>query len=215
MNLKGILFDMDGVLVDSEEFICEAAICMFREKGIEVKAEDFVPFIGMGENRYLGGVAEKYHVPFDQERDKRRTYEIYEELTKGKLKALPGVHRFIEMCRKKGLKIAIATSADRVKLETNLRALQFPEGTIDATVNGLEVEHKKPDPEIYLVAAQKLGLHPEECLVVEDAVSGVKAGKAAGCKVLAVRTSFPAEQLKEADWICTTLAEVPPEALKW
>jgi len=169
----------------------------------------------MGENRYLGGVAEKYHVPFDQERDKRRTYEIYEELTKGKLKALPGVHRFIEMCRKKGLKIAIATSADRVKLETNLRALQFPEGTIDATVNGLEVEHKKPDPEIYLVAAQKLGLHPEECLVVEDAVSGIKAGKAAGCKVLAVRTSFPAEQLKEADWICTTLAEVPPEALKW
>ncbi len=54
---------MDGVLVDSEEFICEAAICMFREKGIEVMAEDFVPFIGMGENRYLGGVAEKYHVP--------------------------------------------------------------------------------------------------------------------------------------------------------
>jgi len=215
MSLKGILFDMDGVLVDSEEFICEAAIRMFKEKGLEVKPEDFVPFVGMGENRYLGGVAEKYHFPFDQERDKKRTYEIYAELTKGTLKALPGVYQFIEQCKKKGIKIAIATSADKVKLETNLSVLQFPDRTIDATVNGLEVENKKPDPEIYLVAAKKLGLRPEECLVVEDAVSGVKAGKAAGCKVLAVLTSFPSEKLKEADWICNSLAEVPEEAIEW
>lgn len=215
MSLKGILFDMDGVLVDSEEFICEAAIRMFKEKGLEAKAEDFVPFVWMGENRYLGGVAEKYHFPFDQEKDKQRTYEIYGELTKGKLKALPGVYHFVDQCRKKGLKIAIATSADKVKLEINLQALQFPDGTIDATVNGLEVELKKPDPEIYLVAARKLGLRPEECLVVEDAVSGIKAGKAAGCRVLAVLTSFPAEKLREADWVCTSLAEVPAEALEW
>jgi len=215
MSLKGILFDMDGVLVDSEEFICEAAIRMFKERGLEVKAEDFVPFVGMGENRYLGGVAEKYHFPFDREKDKQRTYKIYGELTKGRLKALPGVYQFVVQCRKKGLKIAIATSADKVKLEINLQALQFPDGTIDATVNGLEVEHKKPDPEIYRVAAQKLGLRPEECLVVEDAVSGVKAGKAAGCRVLAVLTSFPAEKLNEADWVCTSLAEVPAGALEW
>lgn len=215
MKLKGILFDMDGVLVDSEEFICEAAIHMFKEKGLQVKADDFVPFVGMGENKYLGGVAEKYHFPFDQERDKKRTYEIYVELTNGKLKALPGVYKFIAQCKNKGLRIAIATSADKVKLEINLQALKFPDGTIDATVNGLEVVHKKPDPEIYLIAAQKLGLRPEQCLVIEDAVSGVKAGKAAGCRVLALLTSFPAEKLGEADWICTSLAEVPAEVLEW
>lgn len=58
--LQGVLFDMDGVLVDSESFICKAAVEMFEEKGLTVKKEDFIPFVGTGENRYIGGVAEKY-----------------------------------------------------------------------------------------------------------------------------------------------------------
>jgi len=58
--LQGVLFDMDGVLVDSESFICKAAVKMFEENGLTVKKEDFIPFVGTGENRYIGGVAEKY-----------------------------------------------------------------------------------------------------------------------------------------------------------
>lgn len=57
--LQGVLFDMDGVLVDSENFICKSAVEMFEEKGLKVKKEDFIPFVGTGENRYIGGVAEK------------------------------------------------------------------------------------------------------------------------------------------------------------
>jgi beta-phosphoglucomutase-like phosphatase (HAD superfamily) len=68
--IRGVLFDMDGVLVDSEEFMCEAAVRMFAEKGLTVTKEDFDPFVGMGENRYLGGVAEKYGAEFDLEKDK-------------------------------------------------------------------------------------------------------------------------------------------------
>ena len=75
--IKGVLFDMDGVLVDSEEFICRAAVLMFKEKGLEVQAEDFIPFVGMGEDRYLGGVAEKYNFVIEIEEIKSRTYEIY------------------------------------------------------------------------------------------------------------------------------------------
>jgi len=89
--IEAVLFDMDGVLVDSEEFICKAAILMYKEKGLLVFEEDFTPFIGMGEDRYLGGVAEKYGFPFDVARDKKRTYDIYQEITKGMLKSLPGV----------------------------------------------------------------------------------------------------------------------------
>jgi beta-phosphoglucomutase len=206
---------MDGVLLDSEEFMCESAIRMFAEKGLTVRKEDFAPFVGMGENRYLGGVAEKYGCRFDLETDKARAYAIYAEITAGKLVPLPGVHAFIVRCRARNLKLAVATSADRIKMEINLRALGLPLGTFSITVNGLEVERKKPYPDIYLEAARRLGLKPHECLVVEDAVSGIEAGKAAGCRCLALMTSFPAEKLHRADWICNTLADAPEEVLTW
>jgi sugar-phosphatase len=100
-------------------------------------------------------------------------------------------------------------------METNLREIGLPESVFDATVNGLEVERKKPDPEVFLKAAEKLGLRPEECLVVEDAVNGVAAGKAAGAKVLGLMTSFSAEELSQADWIVKDLSSVPPNVLDW
>jgi len=213
--IKGVLFDMDGVLVDSEEFMCEAAVRMFAEKGIRVSKEDFAPFVGMGENRYLGGVAEKFGCDFDLEKDKARAYRIYAEITAGKLTPLPGVHDFMKRCKSRSLKLAVATSADQVKMEINLAALGLPSGTFDQTVNGLEVERKKPFPDIYLEAAKRLGLKPEECLVVEDAVSGIDSGKAAGCRCLGLTTSFPAERLVHADWICHTLEDAPDEAIEW
>lgn len=213
--IRGVLFDMDGVLVDSEDFICRAAIEMFRENGIIAEPGDFLPFVGMGENRYLGGVALKYWLNADIEEIKARTYQIYETIVRGKIHPLPGAIEFIRQCRNRGFKLALATSADRFKMEVNLREMGLSENSFDAAVNGLEVERKKPFPDIYLEAAARLGLKPEDCLVVEDAVSGVIAGKAAGCKCLALTTSFRAEDLKEADWICGTLADVPNEAVSW
>ena len=94
--IKGILFDMDGVLVDSEEFICQAAILMFKQKGLVVQPEDFIPFVGKGENMYIGGVAEKYDFRVNIEEVKALTYKIYSELVAGKLQPLPGVYSFIE-----------------------------------------------------------------------------------------------------------------------
>lgn len=213
--MRGVLFDMDGVLIDSEDFICMAAIEMFRENGIIAKPEDFLPFIGMGENRYLGGVALKYWLNADIEEIKTRTYQIYEKIVKGMIHPLPGAVDFIKHCRERGFKLAIATSADKFKMDVNLREMGLSESNFDTTINGNEVKRKKPFPDIYLEAAAKLGLRPEECLVIEDAVSGVRAGKAAGCKCLALTTSFKSEDLTEADWICENLSHVPEEALLW
>lgn len=209
--LKGILFDMDGVLVDSEEFIFEATRLMFAEHGIKVKLEDALPFVGTGENRYISGIGESNGFMVDVERDKARTYAIYEEITSGKLKALPGVMSFINQCKSKGLKMAVASSADLIKIAINLREIGLEATTFDAVISGEDVERKKPFPDIYLMAAHKLGLKPEECLVVEDAVSGITAGKTAGCKCLALTTSFAAENLSEADWICKDLSDVHHE----
>ncbi len=213
--LKGVLFDMDGVLVDSESFICRAAILMFKELGAEVYPEDFLPFVGMGEIRYIGGVAEKHGLKVDLEKVKTRTYQIYEELVRGKLSPLPGAHEFIAECLEKGLRIALATSADRVKMEVNLKEIGLTSETFHSIVTGLDVEKKKPFPDIYIKAARNIGLETNECLVIEDAVSGIKAGKSAGCKCLAVTSSFDIPALHEADWTCTSLLTVPDEALNW
>ena len=205
--IQAVLFDMDGVLVDTERQICLAAIQMFKELGITVQTDDFLPFVGAGENRYLGGVAEKYGVALDIDAAKHRTYTLYGEIVRGRLEPLPGVREFIAKCRAAGVKTAIATSADLVKMEINLREIGLPAETFDATVNGLEVAHKKPSPEIYLTAAKKISVAPEHCLVVEDAINGVQAAKAAGMYCLALTTSFNAEQLKQANWICRDLSE--------
>ena len=213
--IRGVLFDMDGVLADSEPFICQAAIMMFAETGLTVIPDDFKSFVGTGENRYIGGVAEKYGLKIDIEKAKARTYEIYLSIIHGKLKPLPGAIAFIRKCRDTGLKTALATSADVIKMEANLKEIGLSSSAFDATINGLDVEKKKPFPDIYIKAAERIGLKPEECLVVEDAVSGIKAAKAAGCKCLAVTTSFERAKLSEADWICKSLEEVPEEAINW
>jgi len=214
-KLKAVLFDMDGVLLDSEEYICRAGIMMFREKGYEVSPEDFLEFTGMGENRYLGGVAEKNGIPFELEKDKARTYEIYGEIVKGRLEPLDGVVDFIEKCRKRGLKLAVASSADPPKVKINLAEIGIPPSTFESVVTGLDIEHKKPAPDIFLKAAENLGVLATECLVIEDAVSGVAAGKAAGAKVLALTTAFGAEELSGADWIAGLLADAGDEVLDW
>ncbi len=213
--IEAVIFDMDGVLVDTEEFICEAAMKYFAELGVTVKAEDFLDFVGMGENRYIGGVAEKYGVEIEITSAKTRTYEIYDEIVRGRIDPLDGVMDFLARCKTLGLKTAVATSADRTKMEINLREMGLSEQSFNACVNGLEVEKKKPHPDIFLFAAERIGVAPQNALVVEDAISGVAAAKAAGSKCLALMTSFSAEQLGGADWICNTLADAPEQATEW
>jgi beta-phosphoglucomutase len=209
----GVVFDMDGVLVDSEAYICRAACQMFNELGQIVQPEDFVPFIGMGENRYLGGVAEKYQIVVDIDQIKKRTYDIYLEIIRGQLKPLPGVDQFIAKCLALGKKLAVASSADRRKVVGNLNEIGLLPEQFQAVIVGEDVERKKPAPDIFLLAAQRLNLPPQNCLVVEDAVSGVAAAKAAGARCLALTTSFPREALDGADFFAADLSEAPDAVL--
>ena len=214
-KLRGVIFDMDGVLVNSEPFIGEAAILMFAEKGYAIGAEEFRPFIGTGEDRFIGGVAERRGIALDPPRDKARTYEIYLELIRGRLEPLPGVREFVQACRARGLAIAVASGADAVKVEGNLREVGLAESLFAAIVDGTQVAKKKPAPDIFLEACRRLELPSSSCLVIEDAVAGVAAAKAAGARCLALTTSFDAAQLAMADWIAPDLSQVPAEALDW
>jgi beta-phosphoglucomutase len=211
LPLQGVIFDMDGVLVDSEPFLKQAMCRLFAEHGVRIAADDINPFIGTGETHIIGGVAEKYSVALDVPAAKARIYAIYLEEIRGRLRPLPGVYSFLAECRRRSLKRAVASSADHIKVEGNLHELRLAPAEFDALVDGSEVARKKPFPDIFLTAAERLRLPPAACLVVEDAVAGVAAAKAAGARCLALTTSFPAAALSAADWIAPNLASVPPE----
>src|SRR5512147_2411394 len=133
---KAAIFDMDGVLTDSEPLINAAAIAMFAEMGLMVQPEDFLPFVGAGEERYIGGVAETYHFPLDLTAAKRRTYQIYLDLVPSQLEAFPGAYDLVLTCRKAGLLVAVASSADKIKVAANLQKLSLPPDFWDVVVTG-------------------------------------------------------------------------------
>src|SRR5439155_6457342 len=128
----------------------------------------FAPFVGTGEDRFIGGVAEKYDIPIVMPRDKEQTYTIYLDIIRGRLHPLPGAVEFVAACRRRGLKTALATSADAVKMRGNLHEIGIPASDFDAVVTGDDVQRKKPDPHIFLLAASRLDVPPQNCLVIED-----------------------------------------------
>lgn len=114
---------MDGVLVDSEGFICKAAIAMFKERGIDAQSTDSISFCGKWIEPPFGCVTDKYNLNHHINKIKSRTYAIYENITRGKMQPLEGVVAFIERSRQKGLKIIVATGTDKIKIEINLREI--------------------------------------------------------------------------------------------
>ena len=207
-NIRAVIFDMDGVLANSEPLINEAAIAMFKEKGLTVQPDDFIPFVGAGEERYVGGVAEKYDFPLNPVEGKNRTYEIYFDLVPTQLEAFPGVHELVKKCRDAGLKIAVASSADGIKVALNLQKIGLPVESWDAVVTGELVKHKKPAPDIFLLTAQTLDIPPEACVVVEDAVNGIQAARSAGMRCVAVAHTLPAGHLRLADVVREKISEI-------
>jgi alpha-L-fucosidase 2 len=193
---KAILFDMDGVLVHSEPVILEAAIMGLREYGIEAQADDFRPYIGTGENRYIGGVTEKYGVKFIPEM-KKRIYDIYDEIVKDRITVVPGAFELLDYLSAHHFRMAIVSSADRRKILSNLSAAGISDAYFEAIVSGEDVVRRKPYPDIYLEAAGKMDLKPDGCMVIEDAVNGIQSANAAGMECLALTTSFSADILEK------------------
>lgn len=210
MKVRAILFDMDGVLIDSEELMAKSGILALREFGVEASASDFLPFVGRGEDRYIGGVAEKHGVRYDTAM-KDRAYDYYGQMVQAEATVPEDTLPTLKALHARGIKMAICSSADRVKVLYNLRAIGADESLFGAIVTGSDVERKKPAPDIYLKGASLLGEQPEDCLVVEDAPSGIQAAHAGGIRAAGIASSFSAQELtQQADpeYLISTLSEL-------
>ena len=208
--MKAILFDMDGVLIDSEELMAKSGILALRDYGVNCVAEDFIPFVGRGEDKYIGGVAQKYGLAFDPAM-KARAYYYYGLYVESEAFVPKHVHEVLTAIKQRGYKIAVCTSADYAKVLHNLRAIGVNEDFFDAFVTGDRIQNLKPHPEIYLTGASLVGVKPEDCLVVEDAPSGIKAAHAGGMKAVGIATSFSADflvQESSPDYVIHELDEL-------
>jgi len=212
--ITSIIFDMDGVLTDSEPIINAAAIAGLREYGVNAKPDDFLPFLGTGEDRYIGGVAELYGKQYSPGM-KKRVYEIYLQILPGMIKPFPGVLDLTRRLKTAGIGIAVASSADMIKVTANLKGIGLPLDDFDTIISGDDVSGKKPAPDIYLATAEKMRITPANCCVVEDAISGITAAKAAGMRCVAVEQSLPAEKLLTArpDCVRKGIADISFEDL--
>ena len=195
-NYKAILFDMDGVLIESEYLMRSSAIRALADYGVTARHEDFLEFTGMGEDRFVGGVAEKHGLVYKTEM-KELAYDYFGQKVKEEAHVPAGVKEMLEALHGMGLTRAVCSAADLRKVRYNLMAIGVEETIFSALVTGSDVARKKPFPDIYLEGARRIGTDPEDCLVIEDAISGIQAAHAAGMVAVGVPTTFSQQVLQE------------------
>ncbi|MDD5455291.1 MAG: HAD family phosphatase, partial [Candidatus Ratteibacteria bacterium] len=208
--IKAVIFDMDGVLVDTEDAVAQATVDMFEELyGTKVKKEEFLPFVGMGAKKYITGVAEKYKVNVDVEKAMERRKDNLEKIAlRGEIKSFPSVIELIKEAKNSGIKTAIATSSHRIIMEITLKGAGIDIKNFDAITTAEECKKVKPDPEIFLLTAKKLNIPPKDCLVIEDSPAGIEAAKRGGFFAVGVTNTFPNSQLQQADFVVGDMKEL-------
>lgn len=195
-RIKAVIFDMDGVLVDSEPAMARASVEALREFGFDVRPEEFLPYVGTGEKNYFGSVIRAHGGEFTPE-IKAKIYETYCLNIGRDAVRFPSVPPTVAALKKAGYKLAIASSSIPLKVEVTVSAAGLDKSDFGAIVNSDDVVNLKPAPDIFLEAARRIGAEPHECFVCEDAENGVRAAKAGGMFCLGITSSFPASRLFE------------------
>lgn len=218
-RLYGLIFDVDGVIADTETLNARVTARVFAELfGLDnIVREDFNAGIGRAAEEYVKASLKAHGIiPTDQEIQKatrvRQEYFL-QILTEESLVPFPGVLELMEEALKSEcFRLAIATSGTPEKSRAVVKAAKVPFEKM-VYVNGNDVTHKKPFPDIFLLAAEHMAIDPSECVIIEDSPNGIQAAKAAGSKCIAVTNTFTTENLREADLICNSLEEITLETI--
>jgi beta-phosphoglucomutase len=206
----GIIFDLDGVIVDTAAGHFASFVRLGEEAGFAMSREQFTALFGRHNNDIFPIL---YRHPLSPEQLaslQQRKEEIFREIVRGQLQALPGVPQLIPALAARGFHLAIGSSTPRENIDLVLDELRLAD-CFQAIAGGDDVTRGKPDPQVFLIAAERLGIAPAHCVVVEDAVAGVQAALSGGMKALAVTTNHPREALAHAHRVVDSLAEVTPD----
>ena len=206
-----VVFDMDGVLIDSEDLSISIGIKFFQKMGRSLEKKDFLPHLGTGEYDFFSGPAKDNGISFDMSQASSFFKSQYKKEIKKKSLALDGAFSFIERVKRTGLKIAIASSAKKWKVEENLRNIGFEPSFFDAVITEEDIKRNKPYSDIYLLALIKCAESCENAVVFEDARGGIRAAKSAGIRTVSLTTTIGKKDAEDegADAIINNLADIP------
>jgi len=211
--MKGVIFDWDGVVIDSSAQHERSWELLAEEIGKPLPEGHFLKGFGKKNNVIIPELLNWSHDPAEIAALGERKEELYRELVRASgVHILPGARELLSALIEAGMPRSVGSSTPRSNLDAIFAATGLG-ALFDAVVCGDDVTKGKPAPDVFLLAASKLGLAPEDCLVIEDAHVGIQAARSAGMLVLAVATTNPLADLQYADAAVQSLAEVTPDFL--
>lgn len=205
-DIKAVIFDVDGTLVDSMWIWREIDVEFLARRNIELPQDMQKDIEGLSYTSTAEYFRERFDLPMTVDEIKEEWRVMADELYKTRIPLKEGVRELLDVCRAKGLKIGIATSNSRALVENMLKRHDI-EQYFDGIRTSCEVPRSKPFPDVYLKAAEDLGVAPENCLVFEDTVAGATAGKAAGMRVVAIYDELSAESREHLEQLAVLYIE--------
>jgi HAD superfamily hydrolase (TIGR01509 family) len=204
---RAVIFDVDGVLVDSYDAHMRSWLLMGREHGLTITEEQFASTFGQTSREIIARFWGSDLSREDAEALDARKEAIYRDLIRERFPAMDGSVELIDALADAGFRLAVGSSGPPENVELTLdclgRASRF-----NAVVTGRDVTRGKPDPQVFQIAAERLGLPPARCIVVEDAPVGITAARAAGMASVALVGTVAADRLGEADLVVRSLREL-------
>jgi HAD superfamily hydrolase (TIGR01509 family) len=214
-SYQAVIFDMDGVLVDTEPSFHAALNEVLAPTGKQIGWEPYKKFLGTSVSVTWRGVMAELGLELDGRDYVGRYNERLVEVLARPKPLLPGVVSLIERLRAQSTPIAVATSSMRPWLEAVFRGASLPLETFDALVSREMVERSKPAPDLYLKAAEMLGVAPDRCVAVEDTPPGIASAKAASMYAIQTRSASSAlPPVEQADLVLETLESFPIDIVK-
>jgi len=209
--IRAVIFDLDGVLADSEPWWNQIDAKLLSEHGISYRGEYHREVLGVSYRLAIEFYKDAFHIPVSVEELMRRRSEIATDFFGNRVGLFPSAKMTLEQLREMKLTLAVATSSVSASASpfldrTGIRSF------FQVVITGDDVERGKPDPDIYLLTAKKIGIAPAACLVIEDALAGVTAAKAGNMRVAAIpdtRFVDSPEYEREADYVLGNLSEIP------
>jgi len=208
--LRGVLFDLDGTLVDSEHLHYDSPLAVLHRYGAHLPLEEFARYIGWSERPFWDSLRERFALPgTSTELAEQRSEVLLRLIRQAPIEPLPGVRAVIDRLRQLGIPCAIASSSLREQITATVESAQLG---ITCWVSGYDdVARGKPFPDAYEEAARRLGVDPKQCLAIEDSAMGVASAKAAGAYVIAIPcASHPDPNLGAADLQLASMNELLP-----
>ena len=216
MNIEAIIFDLDGVIIDSEPVYLERFQEFLRDKGFEIDLLEMSRMVGMNAQQDFAAISSwtnDYFRDYNHYREDMRAY--FSKLPEVDYQAIKqdGLDELLANFKKRGLKIGLASASSPRAIQSALIGTGVFD-YFDYVLSGHQVKRSKPYPDVYLAVAEKLGVKPEQCIVIEDSENGIKAGKNANMFVVAKREERFNFSQKQADLIIDQLIDFPFELLE-